>query len=103
MRPARIAPFLQILLLAGIAAAATPEQEIHEEVQKLFPTIFTKNWLRVLGTAELPHIDPGVRQQCPAAMSLLNARNTAEEPLACIRPRNGPVDASPQRLEGGLA
>jgi hypothetical protein len=60
------------------------------------------NWLRVLGTAELPHIDPGVRQQFPAEMSLLNARNTEEEPLACIRPRNGPVDASPHRLEGGL-
>jgi len=23
---------------------------------------FLKNWLRVLGTAELPHIDQGVRQ-----------------------------------------
>jgi hypothetical protein len=42
MRPARLAAFLQVLLVAGIAAAATPEQEIHEEVQKLFPTIFTK-------------------------------------------------------------
>jgi hypothetical protein len=29
------------------------------------------NWLRVLGTAELPHIDQGVRHQFHAKMSLL--------------------------------
>jgi hypothetical protein len=41
MRPARIALFLQ-LCLAAAAAAATPEQELQAEVDKLFPTIFTK-------------------------------------------------------------
>jgi hypothetical protein len=34
------------------------------------------NWLRVLGTAELPHIDQGVRQQFHAKMSLLNMFKT---------------------------
>jgi hypothetical protein len=42
MRPACIALFLQLCLLPAFATAATPEQEIHEEVQKLFPTMFTK-------------------------------------------------------------
>jgi hypothetical protein len=58
--------------------------------------------LRVLGTTELPHIDQGVRHQFHAAMSLLNALKTKEEPLECILPRKGPVDASSQRMEGGI-
>jgi hypothetical protein len=58
------------------------------------------NWLRVLGTAELSHIDQGVRQQFHAEMSLLNALKTKEEPFEFIRPRKGSVDASPQRMEG---
>jgi hypothetical protein len=42
MKLARIAFLLHVCLVACGATAATPEQEIHEEVQKLFPTIFTK-------------------------------------------------------------
>jgi hypothetical protein len=42
MRPARMAAFLQVLLVAGIAAAASPEQEIETEAQKLLPTLFSK-------------------------------------------------------------
>jgi hypothetical protein len=42
MKPAHMAVFLQLCLLAGIAAAQTPEQELQAEAQKLFPTVFTK-------------------------------------------------------------
>jgi hypothetical protein len=31
-----------LLLCPPLAMAATPEQELHAEAQKLFPTIFTK-------------------------------------------------------------
>jgi len=34
------------------------------------------NWLRVLGTAERPHLDQGVRQQFHAKMSLLHVFET---------------------------
>ena len=54
-----------------------------------------QNWWRVLGTAELPHIDQGVRHQFHAEMSLLNALKTQEESLEFILPRKGPVDAGP--------
>ena len=60
------------------------------------------NWLRVLGTAKLSHIDQGVRHQFHAEMSLLNALKTKEEPCEFILPRKGSVDASPQRMEGGI-
>ncbi len=33
---------LQLCLLAGIAAAATPEQEMEAEAKKLIPTLFSK-------------------------------------------------------------
>jgi hypothetical protein len=56
------------------------------------------NWLRVLGTAELPHIDQGVRQQLYANMSLLNTLKPTEEPLEFIFPRQGPIDTSPQGM-----
>jgi hypothetical protein len=42
MRPARMAAFLQVLLVAGIAVAATPEQEMHAEAKKLLDSLFTK-------------------------------------------------------------
>ncbi len=57
------------------------------------------NWLRVLGTAELPHIDQGVRQHFHANMSLLHVFKTQEEPLECIFPRKGPIDTSPQGMD----
>jgi hypothetical protein len=40
------------------------------------------NWLRVLGTAELPQIDQGVRQQFHAKMALLHVFKTEPPPLA---------------------
>jgi hypothetical protein len=54
--------------------------------------------LRVLGTAELPHIDQGVRHQFHANMSLLHVFKTQEEPLERIFPRKGPIDTSPQGM-----
>jgi hypothetical protein len=60
------------------------------------------NWLRVLGTAELPHIDQGVRQQFHAKMSLLKVFEPQEEPLEFILPRKGSINARPQRMDGGI-
>jgi hypothetical protein len=42
MIPARIAVFLQMLLVGCIAAAASPEQEMEAEAKKLLPTLFSK-------------------------------------------------------------
>jgi hypothetical protein len=42
MKPARITLFLQLLLVACIATAATPEQEMEAEAQKLLLTLFSK-------------------------------------------------------------
>jgi hypothetical protein len=50
------------------------------------------NWLRVLGTAELPHIDQGVRQQFHAKVSLLNMFKPQQQPFEFILPRKGPID-----------
>jgi hypothetical protein len=60
------------------------------------------SWLRVLGTAELPHIDQGVCHQFHAKMSLLNMFNRQEEPLEFIFPCKGPIDLRPQRMDGGI-
>jgi hypothetical protein len=60
------------------------------------------NWLRVLGTAELPHIDQGVRQQFHAKMSLLNMFKTQQEALELILPGECPINARPQRMDGGI-
>ena len=60
------------------------------------------NWLRVLGTAKLPHIDQGVRHQFHAKMSLLPVFKTQEEPLEFIFPRKGPIDTRPQRMDGSI-
>ena len=60
------------------------------------------NWLRVLGTAELPHIDQGVRHQLHAKMSLLQVLETKEEPPEFILPGECPIDASPQSMDGGI-
>jgi hypothetical protein len=48
------------------------------------------NWLRVLGTAERPDIDQGVRHQLYAKMALLNVFKTKQEPLELLFPRKGP-------------
>jgi hypothetical protein len=45
------------------------------------------NWLRVLSTAELPHIDQGVCHQLHAKMSLLQVFKPQEQPLEFILPR----------------
>jgi hypothetical protein len=57
------------------------------------------NWLRVLGTAELPHIDQGVRQQFHAKMSLLQVFKTQEESLELVLPRKGPIDTGSQSMD----
>jgi hypothetical protein len=42
MKPARRAAFLPLLLVAGIATAATPEQEMEAEAKKLLPMLFSQ-------------------------------------------------------------
>jgi hypothetical protein len=56
------------------------------------------NWLRVLGTAELPQIDQGVRQQFHAKMSLLHVFKPQQQPLEFVLPRKGPIDTRPQGM-----
>jgi hypothetical protein len=58
--------------------------------------------LRVLGTAELPHIDQGVRHQLHANMSLLQVFKPQEQPLEFVLPRKGPIDPRPQGMNGGI-
>jgi len=69
-----------------------------EGLAKQFYEEIRANWLRVLGTAELPHIDQGVRHQFHAKMALLHVFKPQEEPLECIFPRQGPIDTSPQGM-----
>jgi hypothetical protein len=61
-----------------------------------------RNWLRVLGTAELPHIDQGVRQQFHAKVSLLHVFKTKQQPLEFVLPRKGPIDTGSQGVDGGI-
>ena len=65
-------------------------------------TASARNWLRVLCTAELPHIDQGVRQSLHAKESLLHVCNTKKQPIERILPRKGPIDASPQGMESDV-
>jgi len=60
------------------------------------------NWLRVLGTPELSQIDQGVRQQFQAKMALLHVFKPKQQPLEFVLPRKGPIDASPQGMDGGI-
>ena len=60
------------------------------------------NWLRVLGTAELPHIDQGVCHQFHAKMPLLDVFKPQEEPLEFILPRECPIHTSPQGMDGSI-
>ena len=60
------------------------------------------NWLRVLGTADLPHIDQGVRQSWHAKVSWLQVFKTKQQPIERILPRKGPIDASPQGMESDV-
>jgi hypothetical protein len=60
------------------------------------------NWLRVLGTAELPHIDQSVRHQFHAKVSWLQVFKTQEEPLEFVFPRKGPIDTGSQGMDGGI-
>ena len=61
-----------------------------------------RNWLRVLGAAELPHIDQGVCHQFHAKMPLLDVFKPQEEPLEFILPRECPIHTSPQGMDGGI-
>jgi hypothetical protein len=58
------------------------------------------NWLRVLGTAELPHIDQGVCHQFHAKMPLLDVFKSQEEPLEFVFPRKCPIDTGSQGMDG---
>jgi hypothetical protein len=60
------------------------------------------NWLRVLGTAKLSYIDQGVCQQLHAKMPLLQVFKTKQQPLKFIFPRKGPINTSPQGMDGGI-
>jgi hypothetical protein len=64
--------------------------------------VLSMNWLRVLGTAELPYIDQGVRHQFHAKMALLQVFETQEEPLEFILPGESPIDTSPQGMASGI-
>ena len=57
------------------------------------------NWLRVLGTAELPHIDQGVRQQFHVNMSSLNMLKPQQQPLEFVLPRKGPIDTGSEGMD----
>jgi hypothetical protein len=58
--------------------------------------------LRVLGTAELPHIDQRVRQQFHAKVSWLPVFKPQEEPLEFVFPRKGPIDTGSQGMDDGI-
>jgi Tn3 transposase DDE domain len=60
------------------------------------------NWLWVLGTAELPHIDQGIRQQFHAKVSLLHVFKPQKQPLELILPRKGPINTGSQYMDGGI-
>jgi len=54
--------------------------------------------LRVLGTAELPPREQGVRQERHANMPLLPVCKPQEAPLELLCPRTCPIDTRPQSL-----
>jgi hypothetical protein len=57
------------------------------------------NWLRVLGTAELPHSDQGICHQFHAKMSLPNMLKPQQQPLEFVLPRKGPIDTGSQGMD----
>jgi hypothetical protein len=59
--------------------------------------------LRVLGTAELPDIDQGVRQPFHANVSVLQVFKTPPPPLELVLPGTCPIDPGAQDVDGGLA
>jgi hypothetical protein len=65
-------------------------------------TAIARNWLRVLGTAELPHLHQGVRQAFHANVSLLHVFKTKKQPIELILPPKGPIDASPQGMDSDV-
>src|SRR6266850_2845641 len=60
---------------------------------------FSFNWLQVLGGAETPHIDQGVRQQLHPIVPLLNVFKTEEQPLELVLPRKRPFHSIPSRMD----
>jgi hypothetical protein len=62
--------------------------------------MFLYNWLRVLGTAELAQIDQRVCQQLHAIMPLLDTFKSEQQSFELIFPREGALDAHPQRMDG---
>src|SRR5262245_40054212 len=53
------------------------------------------NWLQVLGGAETPHIDQGVRQPLHPIVPLLNVFKTEEQPLELVLPPKRPFHSIP--------
>src|SRR4029450_10243080 len=64
--------------------------------------LFSCNWLRVLGTAELAQIDQRVCQQLHAIMPPLDTFKSEQQSFERIFPRKGPLDTHPQRMDGGV-
>jgi len=60
------------------------------------------NWLRVLGSAALPHMDQGVRQPGHANVSWWPVFKPPPPPLAVVLPRQGPLDPGAQGVAGGM-
>ena len=63
------------------------------------PNRITLNGLQGLGHAEAPPIDKGLRQHLPPIVALLDARKTPQQPLACVLPRQGPLDTGSQGMD----
>src|SRR6266446_378437 len=61
---------------------------------------FSCNWLQVLGTTKTPQIEQGVRHPLHPVVALLDVREPEEQPLACVLPRKGPLDALPSGMDG---
>jgi hypothetical protein len=60
----------------------------------------SRNWLRVLGTAEFPQIDQSVRHQVHAKVSLLNVFKMKNHPLEFVLPSKCSIDTGSQCMDG---
>src|SRR5215510_13088904 len=56
----------------------------------------TANWWRVSCTAERSQVDQRIGYHLHAIMPLLDTFTSEQEPLACVLPRTGPLDAHAQ-------
>jgi hypothetical protein len=67
---------------------------VHESITLHPQVALTKarNWLQVLGAAELFQIDQGVSQYLHTIVPLLNILKTKEQPLEFVFPSKGPIN-----------